>query len=99
MPYRNIAKVQTILAEATGLGISCIEDDLVLAEDNDFLLRFDHFDENSFHCYFHENCTFSTEKHILDNLELVCEDYGCTLIPEGNFTLSANGPKLEVYIL
>lgn len=99
MPYRNLGKLEYIINEATGLHISFTDNDLVLPEKNDFLLQFDDYDEDSFHCYFHENCNVSTQKRILNNLEIVCEDSGCTLIPEGSFTISANGPNLEVYIL
>lgn len=99
MSYRNLGKLQYIVNEATGLNISYCDDDFVLPEQNDFLLQYDDLDEDSFHCYFHENCTFSAQKSILNSLEMVCADNGCTLIPEGNFVIDSHGAKLEVYIL
>jgi hypothetical protein len=96
--FRELEKVRLIIDKATGLEITWAYDDLVFAQHNTFIIRFDADDLQKIHCYF--NVDFQVEKaeHFFYALARTAPEYGMALHHGGSYELIEGSDENEVQI-
>lgn len=96
--FRELEKVRLIIDKATGLEITWAYDDLVFAEHNTFIIRFDADDLQKIHCYFNVDCQVEKAEQFFYALVKTAPEFGMTLLHGGSYELSEGSGEQEVQI-
>ena len=99
MQYRNLEKVRTIIADATGLDIAYAYDDLVFPDHTAFIIQYDNEDAQNLFYYHHKDCTPADEAQIFTNFCMVCKKHQYTIQRKGAFNLSQNGEEVDIHFI
>jgi hypothetical protein len=96
--FRELEKVRLIIDKATGLEITWAYDDLVFAEHNTFIIRFDTDDLQKIHCYFNVDCQVEKAEQLYYSLVKTAPELGMALIHSGSYELGEGSGENEVEI-
>lgn len=96
--FRELEKVRLIIDKATGLEITWAYDDLVFAEHNTFIIRFDADDLQKIHCYFNVDCLVEKAEQLYYSLVQTAPQFGMILTHSGSYELGEGNGEDEVDI-